>query len=78
MTTQNPQENPTSTELLDKAKRALTPEQYKRMQDKAIEKIGIIKLSSMSLDNLRNELPSLAQGDPEEQDILTRLDREFP
>lgn len=78
MTTRKPSENPTSTELLDKAKKALTPEQYQRMQDRAIEKIGIIKLSSMNLDGLKDELPAIIHGDPEEQDILSRLEVEFP
>ncbi len=67
-----------STELLDRVKKALTPEQYSRMQDKAIDKIGIMQLSSMNLENLKSELPTLVHDDPEKQDILARLEVEFP
>lgn len=72
-------ENPTSPQdLMEKAEKALTPDQYIRMKDKAFEKIGKLKLISMSLDELKAELPKVVSGDPEEQDILTRLEVAFP
>lgn len=72
------QENPTSTELLKKAEKALTPEQYVRMRDRALDKIGIIQLSSMNLEALKSELPKIVAWDHEEADIMDRLEREFP
>lgn len=54
-----PQENPSSAELLDKAKKALTAEQYQRIHAKALEKIGIKRLISMSLEDLKSELPKI-------------------
>ncbi len=71
-------ESTSSTQLLEKAKRVLTPEQYERMQKKALERRNIFELSSMGLDELRAELPGVIAGDPEEQDILARLEGEFP
>lgn len=59
MSIQNPQENPVSSteELLDKAQKVLTPDQYARMEKSAKEKIGTLRLISMSLDELKAELP---------------------
>ena len=69
-----PSENLTSTELLEKAKSALTPEQYARMEASASEKIGILKLASMNMDQLKAELPKVVAGDSEESDIMLRLE----
>ncbi len=75
--TERSKEQLTSMDLLEKAEKALTPDQYWRMKSRAVERIGIDRLTSMSLEELRSELPRIASGDPEEWDILARLDREF-
>jgi hypothetical protein len=72
-------QSPISTqELLKKAKSALTPEQYARMEQRVSEKIDTMKLITMNLDELKAELPKIVAWDHEEADIMDRLEREFP
>jgi hypothetical protein len=72
------QKAPSGTELMDKAKKALTPEQYARMEKKTLEKMSTMELVSMDLDKLKAELPKIVAWDHEEADIMERLEREFP
>lgn len=74
----NLQENPTSSQLLKEAQYALTPEQYERLKKRALEKMNVLEIASMNLDELKAQLPGIISGDPEEHDIMSRLDSVFP
>gem|GEM_PF-4996772 len=50
---------PSTEEVLKKAKSALTPEQYSRLEKKTLERVNILKLASMNLDELKKELPTI-------------------
>jgi hypothetical protein len=78
MTTQSVENQTSSQDLMKKAKTALTPEQYARLEKKAIEKIWVLELAAMDLDKLKSKLPSIVAGEQDEADIMTRLEVEFP
>ena len=64
--------------LLQQVESALTPQQYARMKDKAMEKIGIMKLTNMNVEDLKRELPNIVRGDPEADKIMESLATVFP